>query len=557
MRRRLLLAVIVVLPLLVERRWSVQPLEVPVIDVAIPAELLALMLGLALGAAARSWWRVTGGYPSEPVLDVVEKHESAFREIGNAESIASATHQLFWERERWIYRRVEQIEFVERTMVRRRISIDFEVPAHALELEYGEGEDKKVVRFVPLSLLRSWPPVLNFDLQDQDGKPLSLVSRATTNAIDERVLKLLAESAMAEASPAVEQAIDNIVHREGPAARVGARLLSEGAQEFVEEREKRPSAETENKEIDLDALDRLLDLGAMMVDTTMLWIQVDGEVGERRIVKLSYDEPVRGKLAPIRRFFTSIGLASVVVNFEVPHIGDAGSYHLEILAPEQMEFTDARLVLSEDPTPPSRITVWRDRLKRVPARLESRIARRRGLPGPPEPAADYQRHRQLLTKRTHLYLAGERQRAFATASAWFLPERQGTVTAAATLSLAVAAVLLVFRGVADEIAFGTQPGLYGAAVGFLLLAPGLLTYVLLRRREHALVRRVLGASRFLAVSTALLPVMCAGLLILAVARKDPALLAEWTDRAVWASWVLLGTLGIAWLRPRGGRRRDD
>ena len=123
--------------------------------------------------------------------------------------------------------------------------------------------------------------------------------------------------------------------------------------------------------------------------------------------------------------------------------------------------------------------------------------------------------------------------------------------------MAVAAVLFVVRGVAEQVAFGAAPGVFGAAVGFLLVAPGLLTYVALRRKEHALVRRVLGASRSLALVTALLPVMCAGLLILAAARDDRVLLAEWADRFTWASWGLLAVLGVAWLRPRGARKRDD
>ena len=186
----------------------------------------------------------------------------------------------------------------------------------------------------------------------------------------------------------------------------------------------------------------------MMVDTTMLWIRVEAEVGERRIVKLAYDEPIRGKLAPIRRFFTSIGWASVVVDFEVPHIGDAGSYHLEIQAPEQMELTDARIVLSEDPDPPSRLSESRGRLVELAAALERWIARLRDRPPPPGPLDDYRRHRQLLTKRAHLYLAGERQRAYATASVWLVPERQGTVTAAATLAFAVTGVLLGILGIA-------------------------------------------------------------------------------------------------------------
>ena len=196
MSRRVTLTLLVLLPLVVEWLLPIGGIDLPGIDRAIPAEPIALILGVVLALVVRAWRRVSNGYPTQPTLAVVEKHETAFREIGNADSIAASTQQLFWERESWIYRSVEQIEFAGRKMVRRRISIDFEVPAHAIELNFGEGDAKKVVRVVPLSLLRSWPPVLNFDLEDQDESPLSPVSRTTTNAIDERVLKLLARSAL-------------------------------------------------------------------------------------------------------------------------------------------------------------------------------------------------------------------------------------------------------------------------------------------------------------------------------------------------------------------------
>src|SRR4051794_5471805 len=55
--------------------------------------------------------------------EAFEAEARAFREVGNVDTLGTEVAPLFWERELWIKRRVEQISIADRSTVRRRISV--------------------------------------------------------------------------------------------------------------------------------------------------------------------------------------------------------------------------------------------------------------------------------------------------------------------------------------------------------------------------------------------------------------------------------------------------
>jgi hypothetical protein len=80
------------------------------------------------------------------------------------------------ESQRWVNRRVEQLEFLDVRAVRWRVSVDFEVPETAPVTDVCGQE----FRLVPLT---SWEKdnLVAFDLRDETGKSLWLPSSAETD----------------------------------------------------------------------------------------------------------------------------------------------------------------------------------------------------------------------------------------------------------------------------------------------------------------------------------------------------------------------------------------
>ena len=62
----------------------------------------------------------------------------------------------------WIHRRVESLSFTPQLMVRRLISVDFTVEADFPP--YKEGKNGLHTYFLPVGLLRKWPPLMKLDL---------------------------------------------------------------------------------------------------------------------------------------------------------------------------------------------------------------------------------------------------------------------------------------------------------------------------------------------------------------------------------------------------------
>jgi hypothetical protein len=508
--------------------------------ITVPGACMAfLVVGLGMGALLAPLLA-----DEEAGLDEAygDREERAFFEIGNVALLAEEVGPLFWEKETWIQRRVEQIRFVDRTMVRRQISIDFRVPAQGLS---NDG-----VTYLPISVLRSWPPVLNFSLRDADGRPMSLLSKKATNTLDERVLMGLAEHAMDARAEEIAPYVRRIINDEGRRARRAFTILRDAIEGIAEE----GIGET-------DVYAQLVDLAAVMVDSTMLWIPAPGDPESRHIIKLSYDEPIVRRLLLGRRLLTALSWRSIVIAFDVPHVGDANSYHLEIEPPEPLEMRRSQLVLASDPSPGSLRQRLREQALATVERARVRIAFALELPLPSSTPIDTTRNAQLLTRRTHLYASGDRAKGDALASVRLDVPRAGTLTAAVVVGWLVAGAMYALDYLrADILAArsGGHPPSYSAAVGFLLLAPPLLAYILLRSSEHPLTSRLLVGIRAMSVGCILISVLSAALLIAAGATDDPGLLDRWTPW-LWRSATMIAcVLTFSWLLPlRRAAQRND
>jgi hypothetical protein len=476
--------------------------------------------------------------PSEPEEETAK--EQAFLEFGGAESVAEKAADLFWDRERWVHRRVEQIAFLDTHVVRRRISIDLEIPVAGGEGAPSDG------KWLPLSVLRNWPPVLSFDLRDETGRTLPLVSKVSTNLLDEQILMGVARQALGNVPSSLQRHLRSLVHGESTHSHDSLTAIRTSLNEWAEEHQ---------EEAKLEELNRLVDLAGVLADRTLLWVKIAGTPGDRRILKLAYDEPTRKRLSPVRDFLTTIGFFSLAVDFEVPHIGDSGSYHLDVQAPDGLGVVAGDLLLPDGGHGQS----W---WKRAWRGLISRVAQAWAPIVGPAGSDSYplvQRHHvQVLTQRVHIYLSGRRARSEAAAYVRFLPHRSGTITTCALVTVLAAAVMSGFDATATQLLNNRdEPGVFGAVVAFLLLVPGLLGYVLLHPAgEHPFVTRILAGARALAGLGLLLPVAAAALLLAAVIESDPDKLT-WREPLMWMSWGIAAQAVIAWLIPRRYFRARD
>ncbi len=311
-------------------------------------------------------------------------------------------------------------------------------------------------------------------------------------------------------------------------------------------------------DIDAEKVERLVDLARLLVHSTLLWVAVDQPEGTRQIIKLAYDEPVRRGLSVPRAILSSLGLRTHVVGFEVGQAGDAGSYHLEIDVPFPLEVLDGVLTITSDAPPMKRRTRWRHLWSEMILSLEYQLALAVNRNPPHYPLIDRTNFRQLFTRRVHFYASGQRSRP-ALAMIRLTPERRGVPLAGAVTGVLVAVTLTAFNHVATQIyQHRSGSGLASATVGFLLLAPGLISFVLTRPSDHPFATRLLSGIRLLTISSVLVSVAAAATLIDAIAQgSDQPLLTtlpKLRDVACLLAVILMA--GLALPRRHRARRGD-
>jgi len=199
---------------------------------------------------------------------------------------------------------------------------------------------------VPLGLFKK-APLRAFDLREEDGQPLAVWTREQNDAVTAAALLQLAGAiAAASGSPMSKEVALDLSRMAG----ADGDALANAAWERFETPQPRDPDDSVRKLIrDSPAawplFNELREQFILIADLHEPW-------DCRRIVKLSYEESVRGDVgggplgwgaAKARTLLETLGWASFRFGFPTPALVDAASYHVEVTAPDDVMIAEASL----------------------------------------------------------------------------------------------------------------------------------------------------------------------------------------------------------------------
>ena len=223
-----------------------------------------------------------------------------------AGDIAAVAWSLLRSQAAWRHRRVETLTLLSHEHVRRHVSVDFTLPE-----EHREGLRLSAEEFaVPLAWLTK-RPLVDFDLRNEEGHSIPMLTADQNAAIDRELLYAVLENdlALQDADDATVEAVGRV------AAPLVEAVVGVGAAAADVERLERQHG--------LQPLDEFRTMVGNLSRLFMLWAVVRG-IDRRRVFKFAYDEPY--ELRP--------GLAYV---YEAPGCTEAWSYHVEIAVPTDLK----------------------------------------------------------------------------------------------------------------------------------------------------------------------------------------------------------------------------
>ena len=411
------------------------------------------------------------------------------------ETLGAVAVALAWDWTSWVNRRVETIEFVEDTTIRRAMSIDFTLPEVAA-LAAPVQPDAWIA--VPLEIIAK-KPLMHLDVIDEQRASLSTLNTLQNSELAGHGLALLfdaiaAQSGQPPVTVATRDRLEELVR--APvirATQIRDELLAPGAEL---NRLLRVGTRQERLEV---RLIRELTAGFMLL------VQVQYEPGRNRVVKFAYDvehrwddrrpgsipaDDDRGLRSIPARFLRGLGALPRRRTF-VLRIGRAQGHHVEVVAPEDTEIIAAKLEGRQWSTETS---------ARVPFALDAQAGSRSrshayvSLLAGREGAADAaeQRGKQL---------SGRSDRAEFTVA--IAPRRAGVVAVATIMAIFTALTLALFASRLADL-----DGQTSAAV--LLLVPAIFAAYVSRAGEHPFATRSLfGIRVFALVGGVLAAVLCA------------------------------------------------
>jgi hypothetical protein len=231
-----------------------------------------------------------------------------------AEDIGVAAAVLLRRQAAWRHRRVETLTVLSHEQVRRGVSVDFTVPAeHRARLEIsGAGEC-----VVPLALLAK-RPLVHFDLRNEEGHALPLLTAEQNTAINRELLYVVLDEDLA-----VQDAAD--VAAEAAVIAAGGVIeaaLGDGAPADAVERLER--------EHGLAPLPDFRAMVATLSRSFVLWAVVR-HIDRRRVLKFAYDQAFRQR-------------PGLVHYYDAPGCSEAASYHVEVAVPADLKARTTTLV---------------------------------------------------------------------------------------------------------------------------------------------------------------------------------------------------------------------
>jgi hypothetical protein len=259
---------------------------------------------------------------------------------------------VFIESSNWVSHRTEHVSFRDDRTVVRDVTVELYVPDQA---PIFRGDDGKAYRLIPLSVMRRKTPV-NFQLCDEEGKSVVLLSLRQNQAITESVLLASADATLGrdydEASAAGVSEIAVFIHD----VVSGEQRELTNAYKSLADRTASPAvlALIENRTFKA-MLDRL-------ADNFVLWVMIPAGGPRRRVLKVSSDEPLSlhyrkpgwkgnkyelgSRLKPLTRtvLCSALGLTTTRIRFPVPAAENTASFHFEIDAPPGVQIVEASLL---------------------------------------------------------------------------------------------------------------------------------------------------------------------------------------------------------------------
>lgn len=429
--------------------------------------------------------------------------------------------------EEWIHRRVESVTFPSpaEPVYQRHISIDFTIPQGILGVPFGDEECERF--YVPLSVLRKWPPLLRLDLRDSSGTPIPLLTGAQNEVIDTAALTELAREVVEPTATLTEDIkadIRQLVGGLGPAE------TNSALRSILPRVPLASELDEARKLLRKDPL--FVALASGLRENTFLWLRVEARRGCREIVKFAYDIPMEVKSGSWS--LASFGLRAFTADFPSPHIGTSSSYHLTISAPPPLRVVDTEVLIVREPSPDEKAEAE-----------EEIVAKCTAEPGLNE-VKDLLVYTEVVGDQGRYYVAGQRPGCLGKARISIIPDR-GFVQSAWFAAVAIAILLSGYKEYLHDVLEVND-----AAVSLALVAPALLAYLLIRPAQHAFARSFAVGVRRLLLLSGLLPIVGAAGIVVSGARQTTALEELFSGLAV-AGWVVALALLVALVALRGKR----
>lgn len=240
----------------------------------------------------------------------------------------------------WIHRRVESITFSSATTMRRKCSIDFDVhPALPTLISNPKAKLVPVANLEKRNLVR-------LDVRNESGAAIPVL---TTEENSELSIVILHES-LKSLIPELRDKIDldqlrSIVKLPtGEASWRSVNFMSSFSNEIEQLK-----VSAEDKSRISNATRSLLDFFAK---SFLLVVIFEAEFGERRIVKLAYDQPVNDQSNDSwsTRLLCWLGWKDRLYDFDTPSAADCQSFHLELICPDGLTLRDWSVKSSPTPT---------------------------------------------------------------------------------------------------------------------------------------------------------------------------------------------------------------
>jgi len=388
--------------------------------------------------------------------------------------------------DKWVLRRVEQVVFIDDRMIRHRESVTFRWPEPDF---FGADEAPRAGQtiFLPLDLVEK-RPLIDVDVARPNGSTLPILPSRRTAWLSAEGLTAaiwaLAEQRDGGLSERTVQVIDGIV-RSRP--EIASRLLS--------------LLDDHGSELGrvLDQRDEFSGLLRELASNFLLIVPLVYEPGVEVVVKYSYAQRLHWRMLP-RRWSASVGLTDLEVRLTRLGLGYAQSYHLELVAPDDVELARVQLygsyvdssgsdrvhvMLMEDGCKPivdlhaRRPTAATLRRAECLRGLSRRVLRHVDPPAPPsDPVGAAQAAAPTPVQRS------DRGFAYVSLRAPVI----GPLTAGTVTSVLTCALLAYVRG--HLSGFDSEVG-----ATLLLVLPSLAASYFTRPGEHAFATRLLVGSR--------------------------------------------------------------